>query len=235
MGGKPRAGANMVQMGVDVSRGGKDQTVLTPCYGIYFDSQLVYPGKMIDDGDRVVQLVVQATPRNTVIVVDVIGVGASPFDGLKRVRRAYAMNGAEASSARDRTGRLSFFNKRAEWHWKVREMLDPANPEDQQVAIPDDPELLADLTAPTWELTRTGIKIEPKEEIAARLGRSPDKGESLIYSAVLQYGGDLRTGVVVALGSSVNDSNDTPWSRHGGAAVSDEGGIIISSAGSYDS
>lgn len=212
MGGKPPLRARMDQMGVDVSRGGRDRTVLTPRYGKFFASQKVYPGKMIDDGDKVVQLVVDATPSSTIVVVDVIGVGASPFDGLKRVRPAFAMNGAEASAARDKTNRLGFVNKRAEWHWKVREMLDPANGEDP--AIPDDPELLADLSAPTWELTRQGIKIESKEDIAARLHRSPDKGESLIYSAVPCSPVNMSTAMVagsVVIGEAA-ESSGSPWS-----------------------
>ncbi len=209
MGGKPPLGTTMDQMGVDVSRGGRDRTVLTPRYGKFFDKQKVYPGKLIDDGDKVVQLVVGATPINTTVVVDVIGVGSSPFDGLKRLRPTVAMNGAEASTARDKTNRLGFVNKRAEWHWKVREMLDPANGEDP--AIPDDPELFADLSAPTWELTRQGIKIESKEDISARIHRSPDKGESLIYSAVPCGVVNMSTAMVAESAMATESEAGSPW------------------------
>ena len=204
-GGHPKPGARIDQLGVDVSRGGRDRTVLTPRYGTFFANQLAYPGRMVEDGDKVVQLAVNATPDpNTLVVVDVVGVGSSAFDGLKRVRPTYAMNGAEASVGKDKSGRLSFVNKRSEWHWKVREMLDPANNIEDPPAIPDDPELLADLTAATWELTRSGIKVESKEDIVQRLGRSPDKGESLIYSAVpcivatvnLAQGADVSPSIV---------------------------------------
>lgn len=199
----------MDQMGVDVSRGGKDRTVLTPRWGKFFGEQKVYPGRMIEDGDRVVQLVVQSTPVHATVVVDVVGVGSSPFDGLKNLRKAVAMNGAEKSEGRDRTGRLSFYNKRAEWFWKAREMFDPANGEN--VAIPDDPELLADLTSATWELTRTGIKIEAKEDIVERLGRSPDKGESLIYAAIPCGVGNLNTGVAVTESAVSDHAGGSPW------------------------
>jgi hypothetical protein len=50
--------------------------------------------------------------------------------------------------------------------------------------LPDDRELLADLCAPRWEPTSRGIKIESKEEIIERIGRSPDKGDAAIYAFV---------------------------------------------------
>ena len=90
------------------------------------------------------------------------------------------MNGAEKSIARDRSGQLHFRNKRAEWHWKLREALDPSSGDD--LALPPDRELRADLIAPRWKLTVQGIQIEEKDDIKARLGRSPDSGEAVIYA-----------------------------------------------------
>ena len=40
------------------------------------------------------------------------------------------------------------------------------------------PELRADLTAPTYDVTDRGIRIEGKDDIRARLGRSPGKGDA---------------------------------------------------------
>jgi hypothetical protein len=63
------------------------------------------------------------------------------------------------------------------------------------VALPPDPELRADLCAPLWKLTPRGIQIESKEDritesgikesgIKSRLGRSPDKGEAVVYCSI---------------------------------------------------
>jgi hypothetical protein len=49
-------------------------------------------------------------------------------------------------------------NQRAEWWWGMREDLDPASGQD--LALPPDPELKADLCAPRWKLTARGIQIE---------------------------------------------------------------------------
>ena len=50
------------------------------------------------------------------------------------------------------------------------------------LALPPDREMRADLIAPRWKLTAQGIQIEEKDEIKARLGRSPDSGEAVIYA-----------------------------------------------------
>jgi len=87
------------------------------------------------------------------------------------------MNASEATSARDKTGQLGFVNRRAEWFWTLREALDPKNGED--LALPPDRELLADLCSARYKVTVRGIQIESKEDIMKRIGRSPDKGDSL--------------------------------------------------------
>jgi hypothetical protein len=71
-------------------------------------------------------------------------------------------------------------NLRARNWWRLREDLDPSS--GQNLALPPDPELRADLCAPTWKLTARGILVESKEDIIARIGRSPDKGDSLVYA-----------------------------------------------------
>ena len=72
--------------------------------------------------------------------------------------------------------------QRAEWLWRLREALDPVTGDN--LAIPDDRELLADLCAARWQLTVRGIKVELKDEIIKRIGRSPDKGDSLVCAFV---------------------------------------------------
>ena len=137
---------------------------------------------MTSDGPSVAALVVAEDDEGTaVILIDVIRVGSSGYDHLKGVkRRVIPLNGAEGSRARDRSGQLRFRNKRAEWHWKFREALDPVTGDD--IVLPPDRELRADLIAPHWKLTTQGIAIEEKDEIKARLGRSPDSGEAVIYA-----------------------------------------------------
>jgi hypothetical protein len=67
---------------------------------------------------------------------------------------------------------------RAASYWKLRECLDPAHGE--ELALPPDPELLADLCAARYKLTASGIQLEAKEEIVQRLGRSPDSADAVV-------------------------------------------------------
>lgn len=129
-------------------------------------------------------------------VVDVIGVGAGVVDnlrhhmkGLARVQGGHAptvigFNASEQHHRRDQNGEFEFFNNRAAAWWNLRELLDPAQPGGSHIMLPDDENLKADLTAPKWVLSESGsppkIKVEPKEEIRKRLGRSPDTGDAVV-------------------------------------------------------
>jgi hypothetical protein len=192
-------------LGVDVARGGKDKTVLTLRYDNYFDTQLAFPGSSTPDGEKVAGLILKTIAENngsagTRVNIDVIGVGSSPYDfTYKQHASTYAMNGAAKSIARDKSQELAFVNQRAELYWKLREALDPSSGQD--IALPDDRELAADLCSARWELTVRGIKIEAKEDIQERIGRSPDKGDSLVYaSANVTAVGDNINAYYVMLG-----------------------------------
>ncbi len=58
--------------------------------------------------------------------------------------------------------------------------MDPTDGEN--LALPDDPELLSDLTSLKFKVTTSGIQVSSKDEIAEDIGRSPDKGDSIMYA-----------------------------------------------------
>src|SRR5262245_3541576 len=172
-------GQPLTALGVDVARGGADKTVLARRHGTWFAPLEKHPGKGTPDGPAVVRLVLRALEGDlrAWVNVDVIGVGASVYDGCKQARltHAHPVNFAAATEARDRSGRLGFANLRAYAYWSLREALDPD--QGDNLALPPDPELLADLCAGRWEPTAKGVKVEPKEDIQERIGRSPDCGD----------------------------------------------------------
>lgn len=180
--GRPRPTTPMSALGVDVARGGKDRTVITPRWDSYFGEQVTAPGSATPDGPAVAGLVIANRKDAASVNVDVIGVGTSVYDTLRGTLgdAVAAMNGAEGTDERDRSGKLGFVNKRALWWWRMREALDPTS--GQGIALPPDQGLLADLCGPTWKLTARGIQVEGKDEIIKRLGRSPDKGDSAVYA-----------------------------------------------------
>ena len=189
-------------LGVDVARGGSDKTVLTPRHGNWFGVQKCYAGSTTPDGNSVVAAIAEATvPYRPFINVDVIGVGASVYDtGRDKGLKICPMNGSNTSINRDMTGELGFINKRAEWYWVLREALDPLT--GQELSLPPDRELLADLTAPRWKLVQRGIQVESKEDIKKRIGRSPDKGDSLVYAFAIEV--PPGTNVLEYMKASVN-------------------------------
>jgi hypothetical protein len=171
----------MHAMGVDVARGGADETVLTARYGDWFAPQIVQPGAATPNGQATAALTVAYLRDDATAHVDVIGVGASAYDHLDGLKvNVVACNAAEASLARDRSGQLGFVNRRAEWWWKMREALDPHYGE--ALALPPDRALRVDLCTPRWKVTARGIQVEAKEDIVKRLGRSPDRGDSAVLA-----------------------------------------------------
>ena len=174
----------MDSMGVDVARGGRDNTVIATRYGGWFDELQIHPGQSTPNGQAVASLAVMNLRDAAPVHVDVIGVGASAYDHLVENNiQAVAVNNSEGSSYVDRSGKLKMVNKRAEIYWQLREALDPRS--DSYIALPDDSELKADLCAPRWKLTARGVQIESKEDLIKRIGRSPDRADAVTLANIV--------------------------------------------------
>lgn len=172
----PKTGLSCV--GVDVARGGEDKTVLARRYGTWLAPLEKHAGSSTPDGASVAGLVFKALTEGGVAAVDVIGVGSSVYDTLRAQRAAVVpINFAAGVDQRDRARVLSFANVRAFAYWSLREMLDPDKGDG--LALPPDRALLADLTAPHWQMRPTGVLVESKEDIKKRLGRSTDDGDAV--------------------------------------------------------
>lgn len=184
----------MTSAGTDIARGGKAQTVIAPRYGAWFAPLRKYPGTTTPDGPSVVALIVEALQHGGIANLDVIGVGASVFDlCVQQGLAVNAINFSEKSPGTDRTGNLHFINLRAYAYWAFREALDPLTGDG--IALPPDRELRADLCAARWTMRVNGIAVEPKEDIASRLGRSPDCGDAVVLGAL----GDIVPGAPLGI------------------------------------
>ena len=175
-------------IGTDIARGGDDQTTFAQMRGNWFDNLVKYPGRDTPDGQSVVTLLTPLlAEKDAVSNMDVIGVGASAFDiaGMQGLN-VVPVNFAEGSNATDKSGQLSFVNMRAECYWRFRDWLDPSEHKDleesEKPMLPPDSELLGDLCAPRWIMQSNGIKIEKKEDIKKRIGRSPDCGDAVVLA-----------------------------------------------------
>lgn len=180
-------GVPMCAMGVDASGGGDDPMVIARRYDGWYDHLIKVPGKDIPVdriGPHCAGIVVSHRRNGALVTIDMGGgYGGSMHDHLKGNEvEVCRYLGAEKTTRRSRDGKLKFFNVRTAALWTFREALDPAQPEGSPIMLPDDPEMVADLAAPTFEMTPNGLKAEPKEDVCERLGRSTDSGDAVVMA-----------------------------------------------------
>lgn len=179
-------------MGVDVARGGDDETVIARRHGAWYDRNDSHPGKATPDGQAVAGLVFAKRKDNAPVHIDVIGVGASAYDQLKGAVHTIAINSSEKSEKTDKSKSLQFRNKRAELWWLMREALDPESGDN--LSLPPDDKLKSDLCAPRWKITAGGILVESKEDIYKRIQRSTNDGDAVVYANEKTVKRDMRQG-----------------------------------------
>ena len=191
---RPRAPrGEMMGMGVDVARGGDDQTIIAtrhrnaprnaPPNDLWFDQLKVHPGSTTPDGNVAAALVMAERRDGAPIHIDVIGVGASPFDVLNNaVDAVYGLATSEKSYATDKSGRLSFNIVKAELAWNLRDLLDPAN--DTGICLPPDDALKRELCCIKWKLKGSAIAVSTREEIIDALGHSFDRAAAVMLAAI---------------------------------------------------
>lgn len=180
-------GVPMCAMGVDCSGGGDDPMIIARRYDGWYDNFIEIAGKDIPVdhmGPFAAGQVVSHRRNDALVIVDMGGgYGGSMYDHLAENEIALAKyKGAEATTRRSQDGKLKFTNVRSAAIWAFRDALDPAQDQGSPIKLPGDPEVIADLTAPTFKATPNGIRVESKEDVCARLGRSTDKGDAVVMA-----------------------------------------------------
>ncbi len=173
----------MDSVGVDVAMRGRDKTVIARRHGWWFDELKVFDGNLCVDGPTVAGYILSAVRDRAPIHIDLFGVGAEPYGHLKEQRiQVIGCNVGDPPRGIAEESNLRFYNWRSELWWRMREALDPVRAEKTGIALPPTPGLKSDLCAPTWEFVSNKIKVEGREKIIKRLGRSPDMGSALILA-----------------------------------------------------
>ena len=172
----------MTAMAFDPAGGGRDAAELAWRHGGWYAELVSEQGDQTADGSRSAGLIVSHRRDNAPVVVDVGGGygGAVTLRLKDNAVPHIGFNGAASSTKRTKDGQLGFRNKRAEAWWYFREQLDPDQEGGSAICLPPDPELRADLAAPTYEVGAGGIVIESKDDLRKRLGRSPGKGDAVV-------------------------------------------------------
>ena len=164
---------NQVVLAVDVARFGSDRSVI-----LHREGSRVLEIRTFRDMDTM-QLAgwVAAAIRETSperVCVDEIGVGAGVVDRLKE--QGFPINGINVAR-RAKQDRL-FANVRAEGYWRLKELFASG-----QIAIPNDDQLMGELTALRYSYDSQGrVLMESKESMRQRGLPSPDKADALMLA-----------------------------------------------------
>ena len=161
----------------DPARYGPDQTAVAVRRGSRLEVIHTWRGNDTSETAKRVLGIVDELPGSAVaqVLTDTIGVGAGVHDALRAARndgRHLSLSEFNAGASANEKDR--FLNARAESFWKLRTRL-----EDGSIALPRDEKLIDELLAIRWFATSDGkVQIEAKDQIRARLGRSPDRADA---------------------------------------------------------
>lgn len=183
-------------VGADIGGGGEgDANILALCYDEKKISELrKYPA---DDPDTATMQMAGRIKgildsKGGVASIDTVGIGLGTLHRLREqgyVKRARAFIAQGKTHLKDQTGELGFVNNRSAAWWLTREML-----QDNLVLLPDDDQLIGDLTAPKYKhLSEGNIQVESKEIIKKRLRRSTDCGDAVVQILNRQLSSGSRT------------------------------------------
>lgn len=169
-----------VELGVDVG-GGSDETVIRERRGMVAGREW---RKHTDRPEEIAPLVKMAIRESgaTKVKIDSIGVGFGVIGELRndptlRGVQIVGVNVGEKASRPDR-----FANLRAEIWWEVGRMLSERRGWDLS-SMENADATVAQLLEPQWDTDPTGrIRVEKKEEVIKRLGRSPDNADALLLA-----------------------------------------------------
>ena len=169
-------------VGIDVAGMGRDSSCFVPRYGNYIPEIKIHQSGGKADHMKVAGEAVQwLRDSKAKAFIDTIGEGAGVYSRLEELgySNAYSCKFSEGTRGlHDITGQYEFANMRAYCYWAVRDWLNPKN--GFNPALPPCDELDDELTEIHWSFQSSGkIIIEAKEDIKARLKRSPDRSDAL--------------------------------------------------------
>jgi len=175
---------SMTSIGFDPAGGGNDAAVIARRHGGWYNELISLKGKDTKDGTVMAMELLQVRRDGAPVVLDVGGGYAGAIiERLKDNNIPFArFNGNNAATGKAINSSLPFLNKRAEAYWRFREALDPNQEGGSIIALPPDTELKSDLTAVCWDAPNGKIRLQPKDEIKELLGRSPNKGDAVVYA-----------------------------------------------------
>jgi hypothetical protein len=172
-------------IGVDVARFGSDETVISVREQRNIEIREIQQGiATTDTAGRVIKLAREFSEgRGHVrVVVDDDGVGGGVTDIIREAGiKVTAFKGGEKAIQPE-----DFPNARSEAWFRGADEL-------KSCVLPNDEQLAADLVSPRYKLNSSGQRVvEPKDETKKRLGRSPDRADSVLLTFAPDRGGTME-------------------------------------------
>jgi hypothetical protein len=155
-------------LGVDVARFGDDASVIFPRQGLRALAPLKLRNADGMQGAGAVARRAADWKADAIFVDDTGGWGASWIDCLRTLGHAPIGIGFAA-----RPNDPRYENKRTEMYFDAVQWIKNGG------ALPDVPELVAALSQTTYSFRGDRLLLEPKEQVKARLGYSPDDADAL--------------------------------------------------------
>ena len=166
-------------LGLDVADDGDDYNSLCERYGGFVKGFRKWKG-VDPDMTAIKASQIHKELQAEATFADSIGVGAGVVPRMRRLgcSSAFKVKASEAPTKSTEMG--EFGTLRDQLCWEVREWLR----KDPGAMLPPDDELIEELEVLTYRIdAKTGkIKVMPKDQVKAKLGRSPDKFDSLKFT-----------------------------------------------------
>jgi phage terminase large subunit len=158
-------------LGVDVARFGDDASVIFPRQGLIAHRPTKFRNLDGAQGAGMVARKWKEWGADAVFIDDTGGWGASWIDNLRRT--GHQPTGVGFAS---RPNDPRYENKRTEMYFEAIEWIKAGG------ALPDIPELIAALSQTTYGFRGDRLLLEPKDQIKARLGYSPDDADAFVLT-----------------------------------------------------
>lgn len=179
-------------LGVDVAREGLDRSVIVPRQGLQMFEPVLLRGVTSSEGAGRVAAMWRDKLVDACFVDQTGGFGAGWIDRLRELGRTPI--GVEfAGRADDKR----YANKRAEMWFRMAEWVKAGG------CLPRTPELIAELTEPTYTHRGDALLIESKDLIKKRLKRSPDIADGLALTFAFPAVRSPHPDVVMAMAKAM--------------------------------
>jgi hypothetical protein len=168
--------------GLDVARFGDDRSALAKRQGNHlFEVKSWHGLDLMQTVGRVADefLDTELDERPGEILVDVIGLGAGVVDRLRELNLPdVSIRGINVGEARSQDAKDRYMRLRDELWFRLRDWLDAGD-----CRLPDDDELIAELTGLKFTYTSSGkLQVEAKSDAKKRGIRSPDLADAAVLT-----------------------------------------------------